>query len=52
MYQRCLAHAPRHRFKFKNKLYSLDATTVGLCLSLLPWASFSTTVSYSNLIVC
>jgi ABC-type branched-subunit amino acid transport system ATPase component len=28
MYQRCLAHAPRHKFKFKNKLYSLDATTV------------------------
>jgi len=40
MYQRCLAHAPRHKFKFKNKLYSLDATVVSLCLSLFPWASF------------
>jgi hypothetical protein len=39
-YQRCLAHAPRHKFKFKNKLYSLDATVVSLCLSLFPWASF------------
>jgi hypothetical protein len=43
MYQRCLAHAPRHKFKFKNELYSLDATTVGLCLSLFPWASFRRT---------
>ncbi|MCK9375571.1 MAG: DUF4372 domain-containing protein, partial [Syntrophobacterales bacterium] len=40
MYRRCLAHAPRHKFKFKNKLYSLDASTVSLCLSLFPWASF------------
>ncbi len=40
LYQRCLAHAPRHKFKFKNKLYSLDATVVSLCLSLFPWASF------------
>lgn len=43
MYQRCLTRAPRHRFKFKNKLYSLDATVVSLCLSLFPWASFRRT---------
>jgi hypothetical protein len=43
MYQRCLAHAPRHKFKFKNKLYSLDATVVSLCLSLFPWAAFRRT---------
>jgi hypothetical protein len=43
LYQRCLAHAPRHKFKFKNKLYSLDATVVSLCLSLFPWASFRRT---------
>jgi hypothetical protein len=43
MYQRCLAHAPGHKFKFKNKLYSLDATTVSLCLSLFSWASFRRT---------
>src|SRR3974390_3829610 len=40
MYPRCLCHAPRHKFKFKNKLYSLDATVVSLCFSLFPWASF------------
>ena len=43
MYRRCQPLAPRHKFKFKNKLYSLDATVVSLCLSLFPWASFRRT---------
>jgi len=43
MYQRCLAHAPRHKFKFKNKLFSLDATVVSLCLALFPWVAFRRT---------
>jgi len=40
---RCQAMAPRHGFRFRNKLYSLDASTVDLCLSLFPWANFRTT---------
>lgn len=28
------------RFRFKNKLLSLDSTTISLCLSLFPWASY------------
>jgi putative transposase len=32
--------APKHKFKFKNKLYSMDATLVSLCLSIFPWAKF------------
>jgi putative transposase len=43
MYRRCQPLAPKHKFKFKNKLYSLDATVVSLCLSLFPWASFRRT---------
>jgi len=39
----CQAHAPRHGFRFKNKLYSLDASTIDLCLSVFPWAKFRTT---------
>jgi len=31
------------RFRFKNKLYSLDSTTIDLCLSLFDWARFRTT---------
>jgi hypothetical protein len=30
----------KRRFRFKNKLMSLDATTISLCLSLFPWAEF------------
>ncbi|MEW8047873.1 MAG: IS4 family transposase [Candidatus Thiodiazotropha sp.] len=40
---RCHGLAPRHGFRFKNPLYSLDATTIDLCLSLFPWAEFRTT---------
>jgi len=43
VYSRCRPVAPRHRFKFKNKLFSLDATTLSLCLSLFPWARFRKT---------
>ena len=39
----CQRHAPRHGFRFKNKLYSLDASTIDLCLSVFPWAKFRTT---------
>ena len=41
--QRCQAVAPGHNFRFKNPLYSLDASTVDLCLSVFPWADFRTT---------
>jgi len=40
---RCQGLAPRHGFRFKNKLYSLDASTLDLCLSVFPWARFRTT---------
>lgn len=28
------------KFRFKNKLMSIDSTTISLCLSLFPWAQF------------
>ena len=43
MYRLCAAKAPKHKFRFKSKLFSLDATTIKLCLSLFPWASFRQT---------
>ncbi|APZ43346.1 hypothetical protein BW247_09790 [Acidihalobacter ferrooxydans] len=36
----CQARAPRHGFRFKNTLYSLDASTVDLCLGVFPWVKF------------
>ena len=32
--------APTHTFKFKNPLYSLDSSTITLCLSMFTWAKF------------
>src|SRR3954464_4234105 len=30
----------KKKFRFKNKLLSLDSTTISLCLELFPWAQF------------
>jgi len=30
----------RRKFRFKNKLLSLDSTTMSLCLAMFPWARF------------
>ncbi|WP_256128283.1 IS4 family transposase [Desulfolutivibrio sulfoxidireducens] len=43
LYRRCLPKAPGKKFSFKNKLFSLDASVVDLCLTLFPWAKFRTT---------
>jgi hypothetical protein len=43
MLSQCQPLAPKHTFKFKNPLYSIDATTITLCLSLFDWATFRKT---------
>jgi hypothetical protein len=30
----------KRKFRFKNKLLSIDSTTIDLCLNLFPWAEF------------
>ncbi|MFZ7112443.1 MAG: IS4 family transposase [Desulfatiglandales bacterium] len=35
--------APEKKFRFKNKLLSLDSSTISLCLKLFPWAKFRRT---------
>lgn len=40
MLERCCQLAPGHRFRFKNKLYSLDASTITLCSTLFDWARY------------
>lgn len=37
---RCQAVAAPKRFRFKNKLLTLDATMIDLCAELFPWATF------------
>jgi hypothetical protein len=41
--ERCKNITPMHKFKFKNPLYTLDATVIDLCLSTFQWAKFRTT---------
>lgn len=41
--KRCQAITPKHNFRFKNELYSLDGSTIDLCLSIFPWADFRQT---------
>lgn len=41
---KCQAVAPgKKKFRFKNKLFSLDASVIELCLSLFDWATFRQT---------
>lgn len=40
---RCHGLAPKHGFRFNNKLYSLDASTIDLGLSVFSWAKFRRT---------
>ena len=42
MLSKCEPLAPKHKFRFKNPLHSIDATTIDLCLSLYDWAKFRT----------
>ena len=43
--QRCQAQAGarQSKFRFKNKLVSLDASVIDLCLELYDWAQFRRT---------
>jgi hypothetical protein len=38
-----MATPGKHKFRFKNKLLSLDSTTISLCLNMFPWAEFRRT---------
>ncbi len=39
----CEKSQQKHKFRFKNKLFLLDASTIDLCLSVFPWAKFRQT---------
>ena len=45
VYERCRIVSPKHKLKFKNKLFSLDASVIDLSLSVLSWARFRRTKS-------
>ena len=40
LYQRCLSNRRSHGFRFKNKLFSLDASLLDVSMKVFPWVSF------------
>lgn len=40
LFERCRKQAPGHGFRFKSRLYSIDATTISLCHELFDWAQY------------
>jgi hypothetical protein len=38
--ERCRSVTPKQKFRFKSPLYSVDSTTISLCLSMFPWALY------------
>ena len=40
LYQRCLSNRRSHGFRFKNKLFSLDASLIDVSMKVFPWVSF------------
>ena len=43
MLEKVLSVQPAHGFRFNNPLYSVDATTIEVCLRVFPWAHFRET---------
>ena len=44
LYEKVAARQPgKHKFRFKNKLVSLDSTVIDLCLSMYDWAKYRQT---------
>jgi len=41
LYRRCMQHSPRHGFRFKNKLFSLDGSLLDASMKLFPWADYN-----------
>jgi hypothetical protein len=37
---RCRELSPKHKFRFRNPVYTMDSTLVRLCLSIFPWAKY------------
>lgn len=45
MLERCkeVSQTTQKRFRFKNKLLSMDGTFIELCAAMFPWAEYSRT---------
>ena len=37
---KCQNLSPKHKFRFKKPLYTMDSTLINLCLTIFPWAKY------------
>jgi Transposase DDE domain/Domain of unknown function (DUF4372) len=49
LYARCQQAGPRRRFRFRNRLLSIDGTLIDLCASMFDWAHFQRTKGAAKL---
>jgi putative transposase len=40
LYRRCMSSTRSHGFRFKNKLFSLDASLIDVSMKVFPWVNF------------
>lgn len=41
LYKQCTHQAPKHKFRFKSKLFSLDGSLIDLSMKIFPWADYN-----------
>jgi len=41
LYARCQQRAPKHKFRFKRKLFSLDASLIGVSMKIFPQTNYN-----------
>jgi len=41
LYKQCSYQAPKHNFRFKSKLISLDGSLIDLSMKIFPWADYN-----------
>ena len=41
LYKQCSYQAPKHNFRFKSKLFSLDGSLIDLSMKIFPWADYN-----------
>jgi len=41
LYQRCTGNVRSHGFRFRNKLFSLDASLIEVSMKIFPWADYN-----------
>lgn len=41
LYKQCSYQSPKHNFRFKSKLFSLDGSLIDLSMKIFPWADYN-----------